>query len=63
VSEKRVSGEDNKVKHRREDYLRFLNAPPGNPVIALEANGHQHCLVNESQRTWRRITPPLVRTD
>jgi hypothetical protein len=52
VNEKRVSGEDNKVEHRRENYPQFLNAPPGTPLLALRANGYQHYLVDEIQRTW-----------
>lgn len=64
VNEQRVSGEAIKAGHCREDYLRFLDAPPGNPVLALEANGHRDFLVDESLRTGSRrpcsngLSPP-----
>jgi hypothetical protein len=35
VNEERVPEEAIGVKHRREDYLKFLDAPPGDLVIAL----------------------------
>jgi hypothetical protein len=72
VNEQRVAEEAIGVKHCREDYLKFLDAPPGNLVIALQANGHHHWLVDEIQRTWSpdrdgpcstRLRPPNVRPD
>jgi len=61
VNEERVPEEAIGVKHRREDYLKFLDASPGDLVIALRANGYRHCLVDEIQRTSPPDQGGLVR--
>jgi transposase len=61
VNEHGVSGKAIRVDHCREDYRKFLNALPGNSVIALEAGGHYYWLVDEIQRAGHqaKLANPL----